>query len=144
MTRAASPGELPRQVTVGQVRARRDPLSPEVTSAGNHAMVSCSKASVGPLRTSSEHTPAPERPDHGLSLPRPHRRPAQIHHKTLQSLSGFRRSLQPRKVEVFEDGIGGDALDAVVTDLTSDISQGSGPRVDGLMVSRASRRQLNP
>ena len=36
---------------------------------------------------------------------------------------------------MFEDGIGGDALNAVVTDLTSDISQGSGPRVrwfDGL------------
>ena len=36
---------------------------------------------------------------------------------------------------MFEDGIGGDALDAVVTDLASDISQGSGPRVgwfDGL------------
>ena len=30
---------------------------------------------------------------------------------------------------MFEDGVGGDALDAVVTDLASDISQGSGPRV---------------
>jgi hypothetical protein len=62
-------------------------------------------------------------------VPCSHWRPAQIHHKTLQPFCGFRRSLERWKVELFEDGVGGDALDAVVTDLTSDISQGSGPRV---------------
>ena len=73
-----------------------------------------------------------------------HRHPAEIDHKPLQPLSGFGRSLQPRNVELFEDGVGGDALDPVVTDLTSDVSQGSGPGADGLMVSHASRRQSNP
>jgi hypothetical protein len=41
---------------------------------------------------------------------------------------------------VFEDGVGGDALNAVVVDLTSDFSQGSGPRagwLDGLALSQA-------
>ena len=45
---------------------------------------------------------------------------------------------------MFEDGVGGDALDAVVTDLASDISEGMVQGPDGVMVSRASRRQLNP
>ena len=30
---------------------------------------------------------------------------------------------------MFEDGVGGDTLHAVMADLASDVSQGSGPRV---------------
>ena len=71
-----------------------------------------------------------------------HRHPTQIDHKTLQSLGGFGCSLQRRKVEVFEDGIGGDALNAVVTDPASDLSQGAVQGSDGLMVSRFHGRTI--
>lgn len=60
---------------------------------------------------------------------RPHRRPAQFNHKTLQSFSRLGCPLEPWKVELFKNRIGGDALDAVMTDLASDIPEGSGPRV---------------
>ena len=83
-------------------------------------MVSCSKASIAPLAH-------PSIPPHSRgSSPRSdcastHGHPAQIHRETLQSLCGFGRSLERRKVEVFEDGIGGDPLNTDVKDLTSDI-----------------------
>ena len=83
-------------------------------------MVLCSHSSI---------TPHPRSSSPRSDCASTHGHPAQIHRETLQSLCGFGRSLERRKVEVFEDGIGGDPLDAVVTDLASDISQGSGPGV---------------
>jgi hypothetical protein len=58
-----------------------------------------------------------------------HGRPTQIYHQQLDALGGFGCSLERWNVEVFEDGIGGNALDAVMADLASNFSQGSGPGV---------------
>jgi hypothetical protein len=40
-----------------------------------------------------------------------------------------RRSLDRRTLELLEDGVGGNALNAIVTDLTSDIPEQGSPRV---------------
>ena len=42
---------------------------------------------------------------------------------------------------MFEDGVRGDALDAVVTDLASDISRGVVQGCDGLWFERAVRKR---
>jgi hypothetical protein len=62
-------------------------------------------------------------------VPCSYRCPAQIDHKTLQPFGGFGCSLEAWKIELFKDSVSGDALDAIVTDLASDLSQSVGPRV---------------
>jgi hypothetical protein len=62
-------------------------------------------------------------------VPRPHRSPAQIYHQELEALGRFRGSLEGRNVELLEDGIGSNALDAIVTELTWDIPEQGSPRV---------------
>src|SRR5260370_13841355 len=57
------------------------------------------------------------------------RSPPQLQHNHFDATTGVWGSLERWKVEMLKNGIGCDALYAVVTDLTSDISQGSGPRV---------------
>jgi hypothetical protein len=62
-------------------------------------------------------------------VPRPHGRPTEIYQAQLEALSRLWRPLESRKVELLEDGIGGNALNAIVTDLTSDIPEQGSPRV---------------
>ena len=93
-------------------------------------MVSCPclKASVGPL-THPGISPNPSCPTATCYVSRSHRRPAKFNHNGLQPFGGLRRSLERWKAEVFENSFRRGALQAVVTDPASDISQGSGPRV---------------
>lgn len=146
LTRTASPGELLWEVTVGQVRARRpvksrsypvkllEPglLPRQVTSDG--VMVHARWAAPLAALTHPRITPYPSRSSPRSDCASTHRRPAQIHHENLQSLGSLWRSLEPWKIELFEDGVGGDALDAVVADLTSDVSQGAVQGCGGLMI----------
>jgi hypothetical protein len=62
-------------------------------------------------------------------MPGPHRRPAEVYHQQLEAFCRLWCSLEPWKIELLKDGVCGDALDAVVTYLSSDITQGRGPGV---------------
>jgi len=62
-------------------------------------------------------------------MSRSHRSPAQIDHQQPETFGRLRCSLEPRKIELFKNRFRGDSLDAVVTNLASDITEGSSPRI---------------
>lgn len=63
-------------------------------------------------------------------VPRAHRGPAQFYHQQFDTFRSFRSSLESGKIELFEDSIGGDPLNAIVkANLTSDLSERVHPRV---------------
>jgi hypothetical protein len=58
-----------------------------------------------------------------------YRYPAFPGHQTAHPLRRIWRPFERRDAELLEDSVSGDALQAIVTDLASEVSQGSGLRV---------------
>jgi hypothetical protein len=62
-------------------------------------------------------------------VPRAHGYPAQLHHQQLKALGALGCSFEWWKINLFENRVRGYALHAIVTYLTTDVSQESSPRV---------------
>jgi hypothetical protein len=77
---------------------------------------------LGPRGSNSCISPHPSCPTAACYVPGAHGPPADIYHQQLETFGRFRRSLQLWKIDLLKDSVCGDALDAVMTDLTSDIT----------------------